>query len=114
MHGGNLLGRPSTVAARTSISSAAASSPSSRMIAGRPGLFSTECRAGRSSSSTAETGCGLRRITASQAVRMSGKKTRATGLERVFDDGLVGDARDEAERAFGADHQVARMSIGCS
>ena len=27
-------------------------------------------------------------------------------LERVFDDGMVGDARDEAERAFRADHQV--------
>jgi hypothetical protein len=38
--------RPSTVAARTSISSAAASSPSSRMIGGRPGLFSTERRPG--------------------------------------------------------------------
>ena len=72
--------RPSTVAARTSTSSAAASSPSSRMMAGKPGLFSTECSAGRSSSSTADTGCGLRRITASQALRMSGKKTSALAL----------------------------------
>ena len=34
------------------------------------------------------------------------EEDQRAGLERVFDDGLVGDARNEAERAFGADHQV--------
>ena len=36
------------------------------------------------------------------------EEDQRAGLERVLDDGLVGDARNEAERAFGADHQVGQ------
>ena len=35
-----------------------------------------------------------------------GEEDQRRGLARILDDGLVGDPRNEAERAFGADHQV--------
>jgi hypothetical protein len=36
------------------------------------------------------------------------EENQGTGLERIFDHRLVSDARDEAERAFGTDHQVGK------
>ena len=68
------------VSARTSINRAAASSPSVRITWGKPGLASTERRAGRSSNSTADTGSFFKRITAWQALSMVGKNTSALAL----------------------------------
>ena len=68
------------VCARTSISNAAASSPSVRISEGMAGLSCTERRAGRSSSSTADTGSLLRWITAWHALAIVGKNTSALAL----------------------------------
>ncbi len=73
--------RSEAFSARTSISRAAASLPSVRMMGGKPGLSSTERSAGRSSISTAETGSCLRRMTAWQAVSIVGKNTSVLALQ---------------------------------
>ena len=98
--------RSRVLSARTSISRAAACSLKVRRTGGSPGLSSTERRAERSSSSTAETGCGLRRMTAWQAVSMVGKKTSALALQGSSTTVRRSDAREEAKRALRADHQV--------
>ncbi|MCY1307771.1 hypothetical protein D9M70_577260 [compost metagenome] len=68
------------LAARDSISSAQALADRPRTHSGMPGLFSTERRLRRSSSSTAETGWLLSRVTALQQLSTSGKTISALAL----------------------------------
>ena len=98
---------PSPSAARVSTSSAAPSGPDARACdSGRPGLPSTERSAARSASSTAATGALFStRHRAAGGFEIVEQDQRAR-LVGVLGHGAIGDLADEAERAFGADHQV--------
>ena len=68
------------LAARDSINNAQALSDKPLTHSGMPGLFCTERRLRRSSSSTADTGCCLSTVTARQQLSTSGNTNKALAL----------------------------------